>query len=503
MLQRRSYRVTSWGGNVAASPVARPLASLTQSFADFFYSVHRSHFLTEMSSAAARERSPLLPSTLDVPASNSYQLESNSSPHGVVETLEQHVLSPIKESMARGSVASSIVNLCTASLGAGCLSIPWALCQSGLVTGVLMLWAAAIATNFTIRLLVRLYATDAQVSFESLAMRAFGPIGSAVTHFTVLLYCFGTAVADVIVVGDVLVPVMGILLPDAHFLHHKAAICTLLTLAIMLPLSFYQQVSSLRLVTLLSTGGVVLLALVLLLQGGFALAEGTLQPMELTRWDGGILLCLPVVIFSFSCQANLFEILEEQIDQRRATDFRIVNIAMCIDTFVYTAIGVAGYALFGADVDGNVLRNLDLHRPLHVLAQLAIGISLCLSYPLCIIPARFTLKDMLFKDDATVAESAFAPRSALITLGLVVSSLLFAILVPSISELFTVLGSTTGALIAFILPASFYLRLAEKGEKQLVRRRLCKLMLVGATLMMVVTTYRSIEYVVLYRGGHK
>ena len=46
-----------------------------------------------------------------------------------------------------------------------------------------------------------------------------------------------------------------------------------------------------------------------------------------------------------------------------------------------------------------------------------------------------------------------------LTLLLVFGSLLVAIYVPSISELFALLGSTTSALIAFILPTSMYLAL--------------------------------------------
>ena len=125
-------------------------------------------------------------------------------------------------------------------------------------------------------------------------------------------------------------------------------------------------------------------------------------------------------MFAFSCQANIFSILEEQIDQRRETDFRVVNIAVAIETIIYCVsgdahrdrdvhglevrnltqllcrsprchlvrsalyaqvIGTSGYLLFGADVDGNVLRNLDMRQPLHVTAQLCVGVSLCLSYP--------------------------------------------------------------------------------------------------------------------------
>lgn len=49
----------------------------------------------------------------------------------------------------------------------------------------------------------------------------------------------------------------------------------------------------------------------------------------------------PIIMFAFSCQANIFSILEEQIDQRRETDFRVVNIAVTIETVIYCVSGHA------------------------------------------------------------------------------------------------------------------------------------------------------------------
>jgi len=317
------------------------------------------------------------------------------------------------------------------------------------------------------------------------------------------VFCFGAAVASIMVVGDVLEPVLKMLLPSAHWLLHKSTIVVLLTLIIMLPLSFLTHISSMRVMSLIATAGVLVLSLVLMFSGSKAWWAGELQPIQLAKFDSGILLALPVIMFSYACHTNIFTILEEQIDQRREADFHMVNVAVGIETFVYVVIGCAGYLLYGEQVDGNVLRNLDLQNPLHILAQAALGISLCLSYPLCIYPARFTLQDMFFPGDLLPPEGEeeeaeaqrCGPHTILLTLLLVITSLLFAILVPSISELFTLLGSTTGALIAFILPTAIYLRLGQHTEKQQVRRKLCIVLLVVASLIAVATTTRSLVFI--------
>jgi amino acid permease len=259
-----------------------------------------------MSGAAAAggaptEKSPLLSSSAS-PSVRHNRTASNESSGAEDEPPDP---SP-QMSLARGSILSSVVNLCTATLGAGCLALPWAMAQCGLLLGLLMLFAAGVSSNWTIRLLVRLYATDQHTSFESLALRSFGQAGAMVTHFTVLLFCFGAAVASVMVVGDVLEPVCKLLLPDVHFLHHKTTIVVLLTLCIMLPLSFFTHISSMRVMSLVSTAGVLVLALVMLLRGGEALFTGRLQSIQLARFDSGILLALPVIMFAYACHTSQF-----------------------------------------------------------------------------------------------------------------------------------------------------------------------------------------------------
>jgi len=121
---------------------------------------------------------------------------------------------------------------------------------------------------------------------------------------------------------------------------------------------------------------------------------------------------------------------------------------------------------------------------------------------LCIYPARFTLMDMFWPEESATADTDAAPTASQrchtvgLTLALVLGSLLFAIFVPSISELFTLLGSTTGALVGFILPTAMYLKLGPDTDKQSARRALCKVMLATTIVIALLTTARSLQFAI-------
>lgn len=52
------------------------------------------------------------------------------------------------------SLKGSIFNLCSATLGAGCLSVPFAFRGMGIATGFLLIMLVALATSFSVHLII-------------------------------------------------------------------------------------------------------------------------------------------------------------------------------------------------------------------------------------------------------------------------------------------------------------------------------------------------------------
>ena len=56
--------------------------------------------------------------------------------------------------LARGSLWGTVFNTCAATLGAGALSLPHAMAELGVIPGLVLLVATALATHYSIVLLV-------------------------------------------------------------------------------------------------------------------------------------------------------------------------------------------------------------------------------------------------------------------------------------------------------------------------------------------------------------
>jgi len=308
-----------------------------------------------------------------------------------------------------GSVGSSVVNLGSATLGSGAVALPWATSQCGWVLSMMLLVAAACCCAYSIHLLVRVCEQSGCYSYEELARKAGGRVLGFVTQAAVLVFCIGGAVGAIIVAGDILQPLMEqMLMGDDgrmsgwNLLQSKTMLQLLLTIFIMLPLSFLTRINSLRVFSLVACSGVALLAFMLATKavtmhesGKGEDDNGRPDGVKSIRIDSNILLALPIMMFAYTCQVNVFAIYSELRPRRPSTMHRAVLITVLCETSLYFLIGLGGYALYGDDVKGNILRSLPSEDVTAVISKLCIAVTVVLTFPLNIFPARFTIQDIL------------------------------------------------------------------------------------------------------------
>ena len=89
--------------------------------------------------------------------------------------MEESLLQPAAASsrrccslMEQGSIWGSVFNMCSATLGAGALSLPYAIQHTGILLGLVLLVCTALATHLSVTLLISAIAETNVLSYEDL-----------------------------------------------------------------------------------------------------------------------------------------------------------------------------------------------------------------------------------------------------------------------------------------------------------------------------------------------
>ena len=297
-------------------------------------------------------------------STKSYNSIEEASDDGGGAATEEHTAAPL-------SLVGPVANLCSATLGAGVLALPYALHQAGLVWGGIMLLLAAFSTLYSLQLLVEGCRVFDTYTYEGIVQLALGKRARTVTEVSILLFCGGCAVAYIITVGDIV---------ESLSLNRNWAMLGVWCIA-MLPLSLLKTMTSLQ-----SASGVGIFSIFLLIavanihywqdvsnRETFPITWSTLL------WPAhgvtSVLTACPLIIFAFSCQPNVCAIYHELTEKQNMPIVLVVAVSVC--AFLYTSISLAAYLDFGTTVQPNVLQNYCLHLFLIQLAFVGMTIVSC------------------------------------------------------------------------------------------------------------------------------
>ncbi len=416
----------------------------------------------------------------------------------------------------QGQLASTIVstyNLTSTILGAGILSIPYALAQSGIVCGLLLLGFTAVASTFSSNLILSSYLRTGRASYGDLALVLFGPKMASAVRWMIIILNTGAAAGYMLVIKSLVAPSICALWPT--FCPDPVVTTACVVYLIVFPLSCLKDLSSLRVTSMLAFFFAIFLTCAIMtrsIQHGRACFNyGPKNGIM------GIFRGLPVFCFCFICHINVVPVYK-QLKERSPSRMRIVfRNAIFFSLVLYVLCGSFGFARFSCE--GNIPDNILSfgsgkfrdNDPLIAAARFAEALTCTLALPLIQHPTRVALHSLLFPsakevdidldedderdidnehgprlgngdvlervtelDDESVnaAEVPLLPptvalshnaakrRTIRVCESFLIISIAFgaAMLVPNVSTVFGLLGSTGCAMVCFILPGLFYIK---------------------------------------------
>ncbi|KAJ1638940.1 transmembrane amino acid transporter protein-domain-containing protein [Pavlovales sp. CCMP2436] len=421
---------------------------------------------------------------------------------------------------ATAGLLGSVFNLCAATLGAGALSLPYAVSLVGVRLALALLAVAVVGAFLSIELLVAALDSAGCSTYEAVTRKRLGARAAALVEVAILAFCVGTCVAYTIALGDILDQLLAKpkLLPS--WAPHTRTQLTIAAWALLLlPISLPRSLAALQSATFVSTAALCVLVGTVVAHAARAdTPQSPPLPSPPPAGPGGAALAevsrlasaLSIIMFAFTCQVNVPEVYAELRD-RSARRMRISTAgALATALVLYVLVGVAGFWEFGRETRSDILQNYDVWaadgRDRGMLPAYALmGVAIVVAYPFNVLPARQTILVALGADErgAGVGLRGRLGEGALhvaLTVAITGSSLICALFVPGIHIVFQLLGGTASALVCFCVPGLLALR----SELPLLEGRSARLavflLVGGGALVGVVSTLVTVMGLVVGEG---
>lgn len=380
-----------------------------------------------------------------------------------------------------GSINASILNLTTATLGVGTLSIPSAFLNAGLVLSILFLLLQAFLSVSSIKEIISSINATEKSSFEEVTMLLLGKRVTILFELCVLGFCFGSAIAYHITIADIGLAVMDKVL-GGHITNalvewlflSRTGFLLLITCILLLPLSLSDKLAELRytcLVGVLCVIGLVgIVGVQLWVNGIHPLVAHDWHDMLWPRSVHGAVGAIGIFTFALCSQPNVPSIFSELDDRTIHRMGVAVRRAVGLCFSVYVTMGLAGVLQWGPQTASSAILNLEPAffdgNVLVIFGYASMMFSVCMSYPLNVYPIKITIEQILMEEGARDVV-AWTRLVAVLTVCL---SLICAIYIPKVSVIFDIIGTTAGCIICFILPASLYLKMLSLAGGLFCRR---------------------------------
>lgn len=425
----------------------------------------------------------------------------------------------MEQTAGGASLISSIVSLTKTIIGAGMLSMPLAYSTDGLMCGTLIILLAAATSGYGLFLqaYVSKFVPEGHATFFSVCSITY-PKLSVVFDIAIAIQCFGCALSYLVLVGDL----MPTIISHVPFvLQENLRIFWIMASALItVPLTMLKNLDSLKYTSILGLVAIAYMALLVIIHYLVGDVPDDLKgnivyvPPTVT----GVFSTFSIIVFAFTGHQNMFSIINEAKDKTLKSFTGLVYVVIAISTFLFMAVGLAGYLTFGDKVNGNVIL-LYPNAMSATIGRSCIAFMVLFSFPLMIHPARISVNNIYYwvqtELGKTINESSeehptesstllnnhkHSPvvplpnsRFYIISVTMLIVGYTLAVSIKSFALVLAVVGATGSTAISFILPGLFGYKLSNPETKTGALLKFSSLVLViWGFAVMILCLYTSL-----------
>ncbi|KAK2101692.1 hypothetical protein P7K49_019358 [Saguinus oedipus] len=307
------------------------------------------------------------------------------------------------------SFGMSVFNLSNAIVGSGILGLSYAMANTGIALFIILLTVVSIFSLYSVHLLLKTANEGGSLLYEQLGYKAFGLVGKLAASGSITMQNIGAMSSYLFIVKYELPLVI------------KA------------------------LMNIEDTTGLWYL-----------------------NGDYLTVYAVPILTFSFVCHPAVLPIYEELKDRSRRRMMNVSKISFFAMFLMYLLAALFGYLTFYEHVESELLHTYSTIVGTDILlliVRLAVLMAVTLTVPVVIFPIRTSVTHLL------CASKDFSWwRHSLITVSILAFTNLLVIFVPTIRDIFGFIGASAAAMLVFILPSAFYIKLVKKESMKSVQK---------------------------------
>jgi len=297
-------------------------------------------------------------------------------------------------------------------------------------------------------------------TFRDLWRTSLGSSSEKAVDVALFFHTLFSCVGYITMIGDFSVKSAEGLLPGTVLAERREVSICLITVLAIFPLCLYKKLDSLKHTSVIGLAiTAVSCAYIFYEVCANAEAVGAVGTLKDHMWYVKLDMFKTLALFngSFSAHYNAPTYYAELKDKSFVSYAKVTMWAFAIATVLFTAFGLAGFARFGDEVLGNVLKSYSPDDPMIQLSWFFMMVSTVFNFPHAFLRMRASFNALLNKGP----HAHFLPT----TIGLLGASLYMGVAFTDIAVIKMIKGATLGVSIMFIFPACFYLSLSGPGKK--------------------------------------
>ncbi|KAJ7170541.1 amino acid transporter [Mycena crocata] len=376
--------------------------------------------------------------------------------------------------IAGGGLFDSIANMANSILGAGIIGLPYAVSQAGFFMGIILLVVLSGVTDWTIRLIVINAKMSGAHSYLDIMNHCFGSSGRAAVSAFQFAFAFGGMCAFGIIIGDTIPHVIRSVFPNLYsvpvlyLLTNRKFVIALCTICVSYPLSLYRDIHKLSRASGLALIGIVIIVTSVLIESPNTSPELKGDPSKRFSFiEPGIFQAIGVISFAFVCHHNsllIYGSLRTPTLDRFAV---VTHISTMLSLVACCTLAISAYVVFTDKTQGNILNNFSPNDTLINVARFAFGLNMFTTLPLELFVCREVVEQYFFSH-----ETFNLQRHVFFTTTILFASMLVALITCDLGVMLEITGGVSATALAFIFPASCYLKLTDSKAPWCSRSKL-------------------------------